>query len=66
MKHNLKAADSFLAHQRRAVICTSFFGLEDAVSMPPNIVMTGPLYDPPSDTMNDLKAKDLDLYDWLE
>lgn len=66
MKHNTAAADTYLAHNRRVIICTSFFGLEPAVSTAPNIVFTGPLFDPPTDLLPLLKQKDEKLSDWLD
>jgi len=68
MKQNPKAAAAFLAHNRRVIINTTFWGLEDGTALPPNVIVTGPLYDPPSttDLIPALKAKDDKLYDWLE
>jgi hypothetical protein len=42
---------SLLAHNKRIVICASFFGLEETEAVPPNIVMAGPFSDPPSDLL---------------
>lgn len=44
----------------------SYFGLERAVCIPPNIKMLGPINKEPSELMEILKEKDMKLYEWLE
>jgi hypothetical protein len=70
MKHHLKEHPgtdvSMKAHQHRLVICNSFFGLEPGEAVPPNVVLTGPFYDSPTDLLPVLKEKDDKLYDWLD
>ena len=67
MKNFLKKGTerSLLAHNKRVVICASFFGLEETEAVPPNIVMAGPFSKPPSDLIPILKEKDEKLYNWL-
>lgn len=57
---------SMFAHDRRVVICTSFVGYEPAEAVPPNVVFTGPLVDPPTGLLPVLKEKDETLFNWLE
>ena len=66
MKNHPDTAKSILAHGHRTIICASFFGLEPAESVPPNVVFTGPFMDPPTNLLPILKLKDEKLYDWLE
>jgi len=40
--------------------------LEPGEAIPPNIVLTGPLSDPPTDLLPILKEKDEKLSDWLD
>ena len=44
----------------------SFFGLEKPVCLPPNFKLIGSLDKEPSDLIESLKQKDMNLYNWLE
>jgi len=67
MKDHPETAKAMLAHhKKRTVICTSFFGLEAGEVVPPNVTLTGPFSDPPSDLLPVLKEKDETLYNWLD
>ena len=47
-------------------LSNSFFGLEEARCLPPNVHLTGPLVQPQGDLLNELKEKHGKLYLWLE
>jgi hypothetical protein len=59
MRHHLKdhpnSLVSYMNTHHRVVICNSFFGLEPGEAIAPNIVLTGPLSDPPTDLLPILK-----------
>ena len=63
MKEAKKFNSSF---NKRTVLVNSFFGLENPIAMPPNFVITGPLYKQPGDLRAILKEKDEKLYNWME
>ena len=44
----------------------SFFGIEKPVCLPPNFKLIGPLDKPPAELRNQLKEKDMQLFNWLE
>ena len=48
------------------VILNTFWGLEKAIALPPNFVVTGPLFTPPDKCLPVLMEKDRELYDWLQ
>ena len=48
------------------VILNTFWGLEKPQSLPPNFVVTGPLFTPSDSLLPQLIEKDKALYDWLE
>lgn len=51
--------------QDHIVLCNSFWGLDRALSIPPNIIMTGPLSKPQGDLVQKLQEKDPELFEWL-
>lgn len=44
----------------------SFYGLEPATCLPPNIQLIGSIDKPPTALIEGLKKKNMDLYNWLE
>jgi hypothetical protein len=58
--------DYFLSLNSRVVLFNSFFGLDAAVSLPPNYVMTGPMSSPQNDLLEKLGSKDGELLIWLD
>ena len=58
--------DYFLSLNSRVVLFNSFFGLDPAISLPPNYIMTGPMSSPQNDLVEKLKSKDEELSNWLD
>lgn len=57
----------FFRHRYDVVwMMNSFFGLEPATCLPPNIKLIGTIDKKPEALMENLKSKDLTLYNWLE
>ena len=48
------------------VICNTFWGLEQPQALPPNFVVSGPLYTAQENLIPQLIEKDKELYDWLQ
>lgn len=60
---NLQYAEHF---NNRVVLSNSFFGLEKARALPPNVHLTGPLVQPQGNLLRDLEVKHNKLFLWLE
>lgn len=52
--------------EKRTLLFNSFWGLERPICLPPNVQLIGPLSHPQERLVEDLRAKDQELYDWLE
>ena len=61
-KINLEGMASW---ERRVYFVNSFWGLEKAQAIAPNIILTGPLHRHPSDMLALLEKKNKDLFDWM-
>lgn len=46
-----RSGEYFKSFNRRVVMSNSFFGLDQSVSIPPNLILTGPLTKPAGDLM---------------
>lgn len=53
-------------NSKRMVLINSFWGLDQAFTIPPNYVLTGPLSLPQGQLLSDLETKHPDLFKWLE
>jgi hypothetical protein len=52
--------------EKRTLLFNSFWGLERPICLPPNVQLIGPLSHPPEKLVEELKAKDPELFEWLE
>lgn len=50
----------------RVYMFNSFYGLDKPVCLPPNFNLIGPIDKQPTALMEQLKKKDLELFNWLE
>lgn len=50
----------------RVILSNSFYGLEEARSLPPNVHLTGPLVKNQGNLLKELEIKHNKLFQWLE
>jgi hypothetical protein len=66
MMYSPEVFEYYMSFNKRVCLWNTYWGLEEAVPVPPNYIVTGPLNDPPTNLIEKFKTKDPELFDWME